>query len=366
MDLFSLIVILSSLTFQFALNGPITVLGGVLLSESLLRDNECTMTDGRPGSCKILSIEKCSTLKTNEPLKQCNKNSLPFSFNPVCCPFSNKPGVLPTAPKKGCGNQPSIKAIVGGQVVNPGNKYPWMIGLMSKSYNRYRLICGGALINEKFVLTAAHCVTRTSGKVKASELKVKLGSFDINDSGSLLDIEAVYPHEEYKFWLAYHDIALIKLKNPVKMDDVLEPICLPPFDTKKKLDTKEMIGSPVTVAGWGTTSYEGSTSKLLREVTVTIQDRDECNRNYTKMEGAKSVLPDGVNESFLCASEQGKDSCQGDSGGPLMYTDPKTGLVSQIGVVSFGYKCAEPGFPGVYTNVAHYLKWIGSHIEDYN
>lgn len=207
--------------------------------------------------------------------------------------------------KKGCGKSPRIKAIVGGQVTDK-NKYPWMVAILAKSGSSYRLICGGSLISERFVLTAAHCVTKTSGKQKASELRVLVGAHDITRDGTLYDVKSVYPHEDYKFWLAYHDIALIKLANDVPFDDIINPVCLGPASLLKKIKKDQLLGYPAVVAGWGTTSYEGSVSSKLREVTVQIYNRTVCSENYAKMDGAKSVLPQGITDSFVCAGADGK------------------------------------------------------------
>ena len=129
-----------------------------------------------------------------------------------------------------------------------------------------------------------------------------------------------------------------------------------------------------TIVGWGTTYYGkiliknqyepvllnsflfffatgGRESTLLREVELPVWRNDDCDRAYLQP----------ITDVFICAgyADGGKDACQGDSGGPLMLN--MNGAWTQIGIVSFGNKCAEPGFPGVYTRITHFLDWINQN-----
>ena len=107
-----------------------------------------------------------------------------------------------------------------------------------------------------------------------------------------------------------------------------------------------MTGQKTAVIGWGTTSFGGDVSRTLKEVDVDVIDNKECNNAYTSVEGSTLAYPQGITDNFICAGdpEGGKDSCQGDSGGPLLWT--QNGKWYQVGVVSFGYKCAEKGLSG--------------------
>jgi secreted trypsin-like serine protease len=197
--------------------------------------------------------------------------------------------------------------------------------------------------------------------MRAEEFSVKVGGHDLKTSGVMYDVAEVYPHENYRVWRRYNDIALFKLAKDIDFTSpAVSPVCMPTLD----MDTKDYVGENVTLVGWGTTSFQGEIAKNLMEVVVPVVSNEECNKNYTSMEGSAFAYPDGINHNFICAGlpEGGKDSCQGDSGGPLMY--PIDGSWYQFGIVSFGYKCAEPGYPGVYTRVSNFLKWIGSHVEE--
>ncbi|XP_022200682.2 trypsin-1 [Nilaparvata lugens] len=117
-----------------------------------------------------------------------------------------------------------------------------------------------------------------------------------------------------------------------------------------------------TVSGWGVQEFNSSQpSSKLKAAQVTIVNVNECSKNYSVISHSLIINP----KSMFCAADQSfsKDACQGDSGGPLVCN----GTVA--GVVSFGYKCAHPGFPGVYTNVAYFDKWlrgnVGSNLRHY-
>ena len=126
----------------------------------------------------------------------------------------------------------------------------------------------------------------------------------------------------------------------------IQAACLPPREV-------DYIDVRATVAGWGTLSFGGPSSANLQEVDVRIWKNNDCHRNYQRL--GRNVL-----DTMLCAGgdDDGKDACQGDSGGPLncpIIDDLKYEL---CGIVSWGARCAEKDFPGVYTRVSRYLDWI--------
>ncbi|GBM50656.1 Clotting factor B [Araneus ventricosus] len=108
----------------------------------------------------------------------------------------------------------------------------------------------------------------------------------------------------------------------------------------------------------------GRSSRALQQADgIPIVSNEDCNVNYSTI--STSSFPNGIIDSMICAGlvEGGIDSCEGDSGGPLLreFSRDRWALV---GVVSFGFKCGEPGFPGIYTRVANYLPWITEYIEE--
>ncbi|XP_066999945.1 trypsin-1 [Anabrus simplex] len=228
--------------------------------------------------------------------------------------------------------------IVGGQETD-SNEYPWMARL--SYFNRF--YCGGMLINDRYVLTAAHCVKGFMWFM----IKVTFGEHDrcnqTTKPESRFVIRAIAG--DFSFMNFDHDIALLRLNDRVPITENIRPVCLP-------ANTQELyVGVKAVATGWGTLHEDGKPSCVLREVEVPVMSNEDCkNTKYNEKM---------ISDNMLCAGypEGTKDSCQGDSGGPLTRErDDKR--YELIGVVSWGNGCARPGYPGVYTRVTRYLDWI--------
>jgi secreted trypsin-like serine protease len=171
-----------------------------------------------------------------------------------------------------------------------------------------------------------------------------------------VEVDQVIKNPEYNPSTFQNDIAIIRLKREVPFTMQVHPICLP---NSPDLRNNRFENSSPFVAGWGAIQFNGPSSSTLRQVQVPIVADAVCQEKY---KGFKSVH---VDDSNICAGFQngGKDACQGDSGGPLMQPvrDNKYAIV---GVVSFGFRCAEPGYPGVYSRVTNHLDWITSTIKN--
>jgi len=203
--------------------------------------------------------------------------------------------------------------IVGGEEVDPACpncKYPFMVSLRYGGGHW----CGGSLVREDWVITAAHCVEGVS----ESSLQVKIGLHNVNSTTGAVtrNVSDIIVHPQYSGWSLDNDYALLELSSPVT---TFEPIQL---ITDNSHDDEPVMS---TTMGWGATSSGGWGSNVLMEVDVPI---DESCGN----------IGNEVTNNMVCAGDNngGEDSCQGDSGGPLIMTNDD-GEYELIGIVSWGY-----------------------------
>ncbi|OTF81825.1 Group 3 mite allergen-like protein (serine protease) [Euroglyphus maynei] len=240
--------------------------------------------------------------------------------------------------------------IVSGVSVAIG-EIPWIVSI----YLRDSFTCGGSLISNRFVLTAAHCFNNA----KSSDwFYIRYGSNVVHEGPAVL-VKRVILHPNYKPPVIYHDIALLELAQPIQFSRHVQPACL----ATTQMYSHNMIGMKATVSGYGDSNFEGKQSDFLQAVDIRVIENEFCDKHYRRLAHADEKFRYGIGRTLICAGyEHGKkDACQGDSGGPL--TLQIAGIHYQIGIVSFGYRCAQPDFPGIYTAVSHYRHWIINHLQ---
>lgn len=244
--------------------------------------------------------------------------------------------------------------VVGGNATAP-HEFPWAVGLLYDG----RFICGGTIISERTILTAAHCVSSGGEGLPATMYTVLVGAHKRSSSGKTFQVQNIIWNRKYSEFSLQNDIALLILETPIDFEEKelkgkARPICLP---TKS---VSSYAGKMATVVGWGTTSEGGnSLPDELQGVGVPVISNWRCLLAYP--------LPNfPIRGGQICAGfpDGGKDSCQGDSGGSLAAPSIEDGSRwIQLGVTSWGMGCARRGKPGVYTRVSSQLDWIQANAK---
>eukprot|EP00095_Tigriopus_kingsejongensis_P004108 maker-scaffold122_size333723-snap-gene-0.17 protein:Tk04108 transcript:maker-scaffold122_size333723-snap-gene-0.17-mRNA-1 annotation:"plasminogen activator spa" len=251
--------------------------------------------------------------------------------------------------------------IVGGVEAFPG-EFPWQVSLqlLKNKYAdfnehdpkaRYH-ICGASVLSSNYVLTAAHCVV----DFLADQIVLVAGDHNLvtfERSEQVSRVKTVKAHLQYNRNSFENDIALLELTTPFHLDNNrVGPICLPQEQSSKDL---------AVASGWGTTEEGGSLPQILNRVGLPILPNELCQGMYeSEYPGTGGFVRDGM----ICAGFEngGRDSCQGDSGGPLACKQ-SDGSYTLCGLVSWGFGCARPNLPGVYTDVYDYLDWIADNSQ---
>ncbi|KAJ0174987.1 hypothetical protein K1T71_009128 [Dendrolimus kikuchii] len=254
-------------------------------------------------------------------------------------------------------NYPEL-GVIGGNITIPG-EYPHMgaIGWMTNDNSNWKFSCGGSLISRNFVLTAAHCTYAADTSLADPTPKI-VRFMARNLTGDLaydIGILQIIKHPKYASPSIYYDISLLKLMEDVIFNKYALPACL---WTKPDLSD---IGSGV-VSGWGAVNKKYEQSSDLRAAKLSNIDENLCNRLLSDYCGNTWC---GIADHQFCAGELagGVDACRGDSGCPLQIKMPmpeklRRNMYYVFGVTSFGFGCAEPGIPGIYTRVSSFLDWI--------
>ncbi|XP_065582966.1 transmembrane protease serine 11B-like protein isoform X2 [Artemia franciscana] len=219
-------------------------------------------------------------------------------------------------------------------------EFPWQ-ALLQRGYT---IFCGGSLITDRFVVTAAHCIITSDRESIVPSLSVRFGERSYNEYPwnlrQVVKAKKIHLHHSYDQQDLTNDIALIELEKPVLLSQGVYPVCLP---------SPGKIHSEVNgiVSGFGKINSQKRTS-FLNWADVVIWANRRCGKSW----GSETPI------TQVCArGNRGQDTCEGDSGGPLI-ASTRSGSYELVGITSFGDTCGSSFLPGVYTRISVFLEWM--------
>ncbi|XP_022069670.1 vitamin K-dependent protein C [Acanthochromis polyacanthus] len=239
--------------------------------------------------------------------------------------------------------------MVGGEVGKKGES-PWQVLLLNA---RGRFHCGGVLIDESWVLTAAHCLENNL------RFRVRLGDYErLRDEGTevTLRVAKTFKHPNYNSRTVDNDIALLRLETPAPFSEYIIPVCLPSREMAERV--LHLNGTITVVSGWGKEDLDSNRySSALNVIKIPLVSHSIC---------ARQMFPHNISENVLCAGILGqrKDACEGDSGGPMVTLYRNTWFL--VGLVSWGDGCGKEDKLGIYTKVSNYNHWISKVREEWD
>ncbi|CAM4678951.1 serine protease 27-like [Lepidochelys kempii] len=258
----------------------------------------------------------------------------------------------------GCGKRSVSGRIFSGQDAKDG-AWPWQVSVQQNGFH----ICGGSLVSESWVVSAAHCFDLS---VAISAYRVQLGEKRIvseTPAESFSSVKRIIPHPNYNSKSFLADIALVELEKPIAFTASISPVCL--------LNASVYVpsGKPCWVTGWGNTVPQAvyKPPETLQELEVLTVDSTICNDRYRGLREPSGYNP--IKDDMICAEypEGYKGFAWGDSGGPLVCEEGGTWYLAGIvswgkGIKLNGVVSVAPGYPGVYNRPNAHNEWIKKNM----
>ncbi|CAB3259413.1 unnamed protein product [Arctia plantaginis] len=304
--------------------------------------------DNRTGGCEAVPEELTSKETGQKAFDKCIEYQAAYVY-----PCENVVSLLGGFSRTRHCHHNVDKLVYGGNDTHI-HEFPHMAMLGYEDYGQpLTYNCGGSIISDKFILTAAHCTFNT----KLGEVKyVVVGALtrtDANNPSNVLKVRRIIKHPEYASPSQYHDIALLETEKRIPLSQFVVPACL-------------HVGDPVTddqvlATGWGLTENR-AIAEVMQKVILSKFTTEECALKYPEY---RLLLKGFDPQTQTCYGDKTKavDTCQGDSGGPIQIKSKRINcMYILVGVTSFGRKCGVIAEPAIYTKVSYYVPWIESIV----
>nr|AYV99612.1 venom polypeptide [Dolopus genitalis] len=240
----------------------------------------------------------------------------------------------------------SVQSRIFRGVISNWGTFPYMVPIFITLDSGADSFCGGSLISDQYVLTAAHCL---AGVIK---VRIYLGAGDISSKSEADRMELkigkdeLIIHENYDAPNFINDIALIRLPKKIQFSENIQPIRL------ARRSQTDLIEQLAILSGWGKTGNAADRSNVLRYARKAIVKDEQCMTIYRNLYHPSNICIDGREQSI----------CSGDSGGAAVIIDREDKGFTQIGVASYVHSSGcELGLPVSYTRITSYLDWISKH-----
>ncbi|XP_030369917.1 venom serine protease [Scaptodrosophila lebanonensis] len=245
----------------------------------------------------------------------------------------------------------SFPARIANGVEAAKHEYPSMVALRDLTSNQ-RVLCGGNIVSDRYIITAAHCTAR---QPVASRLMALVGEHDLSSNSESIyaaqyPIRSIINHPAYTVTSSgdLNDIALLQTARPMRWSRGVGPICLPARQSGETFAYEN-----VDIAGWGTLGFTAPKSNTLQKATLLTMENRVCEQRYNASIAANQICT-------YDSRGQGQDSCQYDSGGPVILRQQQRLFL--LGVISYGRVCGQRYGIGVNTRITAHLNWLWRYV----